>query len=56
MNELTETNVIRLQTELENAIGHRDHYAKIGDSNLYEMWDRILDEIIDEIMKLGEMK
>ena len=52
--DLHELNIFRLQTELENAIGFREHYLMLQDYNLYNMWDKIVDEIIDEILKLGE--
>lgn len=52
--ELCELTIIRLQTELENAIGNRDHYLSIGDYNLYHLWDETLQNIINEIIKLGE--
>ena len=51
--ELSELAIIRLQTELENAIGFREHYLSVCDWNLYNMWDTEIDHIIDEIMKLG---
>jgi hypothetical protein len=51
--DLCELTIIRLQTELENAIGFREHYYTIGDHNLFCMWDAMVDEIIDEIIKLG---
>ena len=51
--ELSELTIIRLQTELENAIGFREHYLTIGDYNLYHLWDEQLDNIIDEIRELG---
>ena len=53
--ELSELTLIRLQTEMENAIGFREHYLKTGDFNLYNLWDEQLDKIIDDIMKLGGM-
>jgi len=53
--ELSELNIIRLQTEMENAIGFRTHYLKTGEHNLYAIWDQELDNIIDQIMKLGEL-
>lgn len=53
-NDLDTLAIIRLQTELENAIGFREHYLQLQDYNLYEMWDRILDDIITEIINLGD--
>lgn len=53
MNELSELAIIRLQTELENAIGHREHYYSVGDWNLYNMWDETVDSIIEEIINLA---
>ena len=52
--ELCELTLIRLQTEMENCIGHREHYLMIGDFNLAAMWDEQLDSVITEIIKLGE--
>lgn len=51
--ELSELTIIRLQTELENAIGHREHYLTIGDFNLYNLWDEQVEQILDEIRELG---
>ena len=53
--ELCELTLIRLQTEMENAIGFREHYLKIGDYNLYHLWDEELDRVINDIMTLGDM-
>ena len=50
LNELT---LIRLQTELENAIGNREHYLMVQDYNLYNMWDEMVDDIITQIISLG---
>lgn len=56
--ELSELTIIRLQTELENAIGFREHYLKhyqqTGNNIMFEYWDTTLDSIINEIIKLGE--
>ena len=52
-NELNELTIIRLQTELENCIGNRDFYLKIGDYNLYNLWDEQLSNVLDEIRELG---
>lgn len=49
-------NLIRLDTELENAIGHRDYYLKINDIRNYAVWDQEVESVLDEIMNLGEMK
>lgn len=53
--ELCELTLIRLQTEMENAIGFREHYLKIGDYKLYHLWDEQLDNIINDIMRLGDL-
>ena len=53
--ELSELTLIRLQTELENAIGHREHYLKKQEYNLYHLWDEQVDQILTEIIKLGEI-
>ena len=52
--ELSELTLIRLQTELENAIGYREHYLHKEDYNNYHLWDEQVDEILTEIIKLGE--
>ena len=52
--ELSELILIRLQTELENALGYREHYLNIEDYVLYNMWDIEVDHIIDEIKSLGD--
>jgi hypothetical protein len=52
--DLNELNIIRLQTELENAIGHRDSYVQVSDWNLVNMWDEQIANIIEEIINLGE--
>ena len=49
-------NLIRLDTELENAIGHRDYYLKTNDIHSYAVWDQEVESVLDEIMNLGEMK
>lgn len=51
--ELSELAMIRLQTELENAIGHRDHYLKLQDYNLYHLWDEQVEQILNDIIELG---
>lgn len=52
--DLSELTLIRLQTELENAIGFRNYYLTQNDFVQYEIWDSTLDDIITEIIKLGE--
>lgn len=58
MNELSELAIIRLQTELENAIGFREHYLKhaqrTGNHIMFIYWDTALNEIIEDIIRLGE--
>lgn len=51
--ELCELTLIRLQTELENCIGFRDHYLQVGDVHLYHLWDEQLQNVVDEIIELG---
>lgn len=51
--DLTELNLIRLQTELENALGFREHYLNIRDYKMYDMWDIESERILDEIKQLG---
>ena len=55
MNELNELAIIRLQTELENAIGFREYFLRQNDLHAYATWDQILDNIITEIINLGEI-
>jgi hypothetical protein len=52
MNELNELAIIRLQTELENAIGFREYFLRENDLHSYATWDQTLDDIINEIMNL----
>ena len=52
--ELSELTLIRLQTELENAIGFRDYYLKQEDFVQYNVWDTEVDSILDELIKLGD--
>lgn len=58
MNEISELAIIRLQTELENAIGFRDHYLKhahaTGNFIMFDFWDATLNEIIEDIIHLGD--
>jgi hypothetical protein len=54
MNELSQLAIIRLDTELENAIGFRDYYLKQQDLILYNVWDQTVDDIITNIIKLAE--
>ena len=51
--ELCELTIIRLQTELENAIGFREHYLKTDEYKLYSVWDQEVSNILDDIMELG---
>jgi hypothetical protein len=51
--ELSELAVLRLSTELENAIENRDAFLCGRDWNMVNMWDSIIDEIVDEIYTLG---
>jgi hypothetical protein len=52
--DLNLLNIIRLETELENAIGNRDCYVQLNDWNLVKMWDEQIENIIEEIINLGE--
>ena len=52
--ELSELNVIRLQTEMENCIGFMTHAQRTNDFNEYLRWDVELNNIIREIESLGE--
>ena len=56
--DLSELTLIRLQTELENAIGFREHYLKhyqeTGNIIFFIYWDTEMHEIIEEIIRLGE--
>lgn len=56
LKELNEMNIYRLDTELENAIGYREYYLKVEDHLMYAVWDQEIESILDEIIKLGEMK
>lgn len=55
--DFCELTIIRLQTEMENAIGFREYYLKeaqrTGNNIMFEYWDTTLDQIINEIIKLG---
>lgn len=54
--DLCELTLLRLDTELENAIGHRDYYLKKGDFKSYAVWDQEIETILDEIIKLGGLQ
>lgn len=51
-----ELRMIRLHTDMENAIGMRDFYLirsnKTGNRIMFEFWDTTLDCIINEILDL----
>jgi hypothetical protein len=51
--ELSELAILRLETELLNAIENRDALVCVGDWNMVNMWDSIIDEIVDEVKSLG---
>ena len=53
--ELSELAMIRLQTELENAIGFRDYYLKQENHLQYHVWDVEVENILDTIRTLGEL-
>lgn len=48
-------NLIRLDTELENALGFREAALKAQDFNEFIVWDIELNKISKEIELLGEM-
>jgi len=52
--DLSLINLIRLDTELENAIGFREAALKSQDICEYIIWDNEMNEIINEIQNLGE--
>jgi len=52
--DLSFINLIRLDTELENAIGFREHALKTQNINEYIVWDNEMINIIKEIEMLGE--
>jgi hypothetical protein len=52
--ELSETTLIRLQTELENAIGFRDHYATLNEIIQYNVWDMEIERILEDMAQIGE--
>lgn len=52
--DLSELTIIRLFTELENAIGHREHYCRKNDYKQYHLWDQEVEYILDDIRSLGE--
>lgn len=51
-NDFSEITIIRLQTEFENALGHREHYLRKGDFNKVALWDQEVENILNEINKL----
>ena len=53
LNELT---IIRLDTELENCIGHREYYLKKENYKMYAVWDQEVENVLEEIRKLGGLK
>lgn len=52
--ELSMLTLIRLETELENAIGFREHALKTQNFNDYIVWDNELTNIVKEIESLGD--
>ena len=52
--DLSLINLIRLDTELENAIGFREAALKSQDLVEYMVWDNEMINIIKEIESLGE--
>ena len=51
--DLCELTIIRLQTELENSIGFSEYYLKQNDYLQYHVWDLEIENILNEIIKLG---
>lgn len=49
-------NLIRLETELENAIGYRDYYLKHDNIIEYNVWDMEVESILEEIKRIGVMQ
>jgi hypothetical protein len=58
MKDLSLMAIIRLDTELENAIGFRDYYLKrahdTGNYIMHNYYDSLINEIIEDIINLGE--
>jgi hypothetical protein len=52
--ELSELTLIRLQTELENAIGFREHYLQTDNYFQYHVWDLEMEQILEQIMELDK--
>jgi hypothetical protein len=52
--ELSMMTVLRLQTELEYAIEQREHFLKIDNFLMYEVWDQDVYDITNQIRRLGE--
>jgi hypothetical protein len=52
--DLSELTLIRLNTELENAIGYREYYLKCDDYLQYHVWDLEVETILDQIRTLGK--
>jgi hypothetical protein len=53
--ELSMMNLIRLDTELENAIGFREAAIRSEDMCEFIVWDNEVNNIINEIENLGEV-
>ena len=51
--DLSDLAIIRLQTELENAIGFKEHFLMVGDFKLVALWEEQIANIIDDIIELG---
>ena len=52
--ELSMMTVLRLQTELEYALEQREHFLKIDNFLMYEVWDQDVCDITNQIRRLGE--
>jgi hypothetical protein len=54
--DLSLTTIIRLQTELEYAIEQREHFLKIDNFLMYEVWDQDVYDITNQISRLGDSR
>lgn len=52
--ELSMMTLIRLDTELENALGFREHALKCDDWSEFLVWDNEVNNIVKEIESLGD--
>lgn len=54
--ELSLLTIIRLDTELENALGHYTHALKNNDLGELIVWDNEIASLLNEIEFLGEQE